>query len=265
MKKLIYFPIAFFVLASCSPNNKPDNTGKPNSEQPSHLIVLCDLSASIVGSGDNKPIEYIKNGCKTLLKSLPKDSRIDFYVVTSNAAEKPFLSVNIGGVYQTNRSKIKKEFKDNGKIIDSSIDAISKAPEKATCLLSSLEHCYDVFATTSTSAINTKNKIIVFTDLLEECGASPVNDVYMKKNNASLIPNLKELEKLKNYKPRKSFSDLNVEIEICLNSNYLKSNTLSQLDEIWQLILANYGFKNISKPVYKTSLAESAREEYKGF
>jgi hypothetical protein len=211
-------------------------------DKPSRVIVLCDVSSSITGKQyQNSPsIRRMKAVCEALLKHYPEKSTIDFYIVSSNAAEAPFLHYEAEDVDVTNQAYVLKRIKKLGSRIDASIDSATMHAEGQTCILSSVENAYETFNAGSSEEKGYYDQLIIFSDMMEQCRISPLGRIWMNDKNGQFLT-ASQRQALDSYKPGAGIVNGSVNILLFNTSPDMDSRLRKNILAVWMQVFSKLG------------------------
>ena len=213
-------------------------------KMPAAVIVLCDVSNSITlpPKGFTSRINEMKTMCKQLLRHYPHDSKISFYLISSNAVFVPFVEFNASIVKQRSSYKVREELNQKEIDIDSKIDQAVKTAEKQSCILTSVENALDIFAAESNqSNIGLKNELIIFSDLLEQCRNTSIGKIWMNDKEGPLLTK-EELTRLNTYKHKNTWKNLQVHIRVINTSAMMYPAKKNNIQSAWSIIFSRMGF-----------------------
>ncbi|HVW15480.1 MAG TPA: hypothetical protein VHB54_16730 [Mucilaginibacter sp.] len=253
MKQKLHFLLLLFCITgviSChsrdAASSEKSGSGLVNGRQGANVIVLCDVSPSIsnIHTPDSamykRHIADMIGQCQDISRHYPPGSHINYYLISSNAFEKPFVHYDAPEVYQTDKQKVLDDLHAQDTVIARFLDSASKNPENRTCILTSIENAYNTFAA-SHEGVAMHNDLIIFSDMLEQCESTPVGRVMMHRNPKVAFLDSNEARKLFQYHGSPGWADLQVNIKIIMTTPSMESKVAQELKETWIQVFRNIG------------------------
>jgi hypothetical protein len=235
------------------------------TEQPSRVIVLCDVSNSIttVKDGNADRIGKMKQLCKAIIRHYPAGSEISFYIISSNAVEAPFLLFNVPTVPLNGKGRIHRIFKYQDSAIIAGINKATQRPGNQTCILTSVENAYETFAAGDENKPGMKNELIIFSDMFEQCRVSPIGNIVM--NNKGEFLTTAQKKAIDHYEPKSRWKKNHVYIQIFDTTPRMEPALKNNVEVVWHTLFSKLWSEQAKKDqlYFLPNLQFSPRQEYR--
>ncbi len=228
---------------------------------PKYIIVICDVSPSIDANHPGKGAvsnryQIMVNQCKSLLTAYPPNTTFSFFFVSRNGNAAPFARLKSEPVNKNNGREEMQRYNNCKNWLQQSIIAKAAQPESQSCIMTSIEAAYITLNGLAAGNNVFRSEIIVISDMVEVCWASPLDTIVMNVAKGRDILSRKAMDKIKRYQSNINFDKLDVNIRILFNAGTMDIQKEKQLENIWRLILTRYGYKaaaDYNRPLFLTN------------
>ena len=257
MKNNILLIFAAAITLSWSPAKK--NLRPFPAKKERNIIVLCDISKSIDDnvSARNAVRNRFKdmiNQCQSILTAYPPNTTFSFFFISRNGNAAPFARLTSEEVNDNNGRAMMEKFEKCKAWLSTSINKRSADPESQSCVLTSIESAYITLRGLSAGKRIEPSEIIVISDMVEVCWASPVDTLVMNVKNGKYILSPKAMNKIRSYHSNMNFDSLKIGLKILFNAGVMDIKKEKQLEDTWRVILGRYGYKYALDPNHQLFL-----------
>lgn len=243
---LILSLLFIFMFSGCGETKSMDNNQETSNNNTAVVLIFCDLTASV----DSSSIRKVARDAYNLIFVFPYQTRLIIYPIDESPFVKPILDFTYPSK-ATKNSQIHKNKIWIRNVARSAYDSIinlyhaeysnSKTGSRPiSCIMRSLEtaHC-QFMQFKDVSGKKYSYELIYLSDMLEECGTSPVGPVAFTKKYFR-----NSLERLEAYQPEFDLSYANVSIIISVEQYAMESAYISyeELKTAWKKVFMKVGF-----------------------
>lgn len=251
----ILFTAFLLLILSC--------TGGVDSNPPSLVVVLCDVSNSVSASGNTSNIKNVTSIAQKLLTCFPAKSRLIYLPISENRYAKHLIDFEVKTINDATLEDEKARIKQGSSELQKQLNYLStsKADSYNTCILTSIENAYNILVTHAKRDAykDHRYRLIILSDLLESCTSSPAGAVRMKVDNMKSMDQAASL--LGKFEPKINLDQSKIDLLVTMTTPGLTADVSNKLEAIWRQVFEKMGYGQAAELRFSQDIPFTPRPE----
>lgn len=202
------------------------------------IIVLCDISNSVTlrDRGGKGSLDIVRSSVRDIPNLLKGTGRIFYLPVSSNMNERPLPEDGIRQIRGNSADLMDQDTLNQRSLggVCQTLDSLAGC-HPTSCILSSIEHSYDLFQEKRQGGDSMD--LVIISDMLEDCRLSPAGGVSLNLDNPQVVNALAD-----KYKPNVSFQGLPLRVTIVNTAPAISDVELYRLTSLWRQLFKKMNY-----------------------